>query len=358
MVTTRTYHENSSSESLFEREETVSELMKLGNPLALLNEIVDFNVFRPTLEEALVNRNRKNNAGRKPLDPVFVFKVLVLQRLYGLSDEQTEYQIVDRLSFRSFLGIRTFSDVPDARTLWKYRDILATKRTFDTLFDDFNKVLESKGLIVNEGKIIDASFVEVPRQRNTREENQKIKDGEGDELWDDNPHKKSHKDVDARWTKKRNENHYGYKNHAKVCRKTKLIRSYDTTDASVHDSKVSDSLIDDRDAKGEDVWLDAGYVGKDDDLKKKEVNPIICERGYRNHPLSEEQKESNREKSRIRVRVEHAFGFIEGSMGGMIFRGVGMVRAKANVALTNLTYNIARFAQIFRYHPQWMTVSE
>lgn len=216
MGTTRTYHAISSSESLFEHEETISELMKLGNPLALLNEIVDFEVFRPTLEAALVNKDRKNNAGRKPLDPVFVFKVLVLQRLYGLSDEQTEYQIVDRLSFRSFLGIHTFSDTPDARTLWKYRDILATRKTFDILFEDFNKVLESKGLIVNEGKIIDASFVEVPKQRNTREENQKIKDGEGDGLW-----KTTHiRKAIRMWM------HGGQKNAMKPTTATKITRRF------------------------------------------------------------------------------------------------------------------------------------
>lgn len=353
----RKFHRNIEAETLFESEMTLSELMKLGNPLEYLDRVVDFEVFRPTLEESLVNNSRKNNAGRRPLDPVFVFKALVLQRLYGLSDEQAEYQIVDRLSFRIFLGIHTVDDVPDARTLWKYRDAMAKNGTFDTLFEDFNKVLASKGLIVNEGKIIDASFVEAPRQRNTREENQKIKDGEGEGLWSDNPHKKCHKDTDARWTKKRGETHYGYKNHAKVCRKTKLTRGYDTTDASVHDSKVSDSLIDDKDSKGEDVWLDAGYVGKDGDLKDKGVNPIICERGCRNHPLTDEQKASNREKSKTRSRVEHVFGFIEGSMGGMIFRAVGIVRAKACVALTNLAYNMARFVQIHRYHPQWITAS-
>lgn len=351
------FHKNIASESLFENEMTVSELMKLGNPLERLDKIIDFEVFRVTLEEALVNNKRKNNAGRRPLDPVFVFKVLVLQRLYGLSDEQTEYQIVDRLSFRRFLGIHTVDDVPDARTLWKYRDIMAKKGTFDALFEDFNKVLADKGLIVNEGKIIDASFVEAPRQRNTREENRKIKEGEGDSLWSDNPHKKCHKDTDACWTKKRDETHYGYKNHAKVCGKTKLICGYDTTDASVHDSNVSDSLIDDSDTKGEDVWLDAGYVGRDGALREKGVNPIICEKGFRNRPLTDEQKASNREKSRVRSRVEHVFGFIEGSMGGMVCRAVGIVRAKACVALTNLTYNIARFVQIHRYHPQWITAS-
>ena len=94
---------------------------------------------------------------------------------------------------------------------------------YDELFKQFYAHLQSLGLIVNEGKIIDASFVVSPRQRNTREENKTIKKGEGNSLWNDNPHKKCHKDIDARWTKKGGEAFCDYKNHAKVCRKTKLI---------------------------------------------------------------------------------------------------------------------------------------
>lgn len=139
-----------------------------------------------------------------------------------------------------------------------------------------------------------------------------------------------------------------------MCVKTKLITGYDTTDASVHDSKRSSELVDDNDAAGETFWLDAGYAGTAEGFVEKGANPQICEKGYRNHPLTDEQKAANRAKSKIRSRVEHAFGFIERSMGGLVFRGVGMARAKACVALTNLAYNIARLAQIFRYHPEWI----
>ncbi len=98
--------------------------------------------------------------------------------------------------------------------------------------------------MVNEGKIIDASFVEAPRQRNSRENNQQIKEGKGEGLWTDEPNKKRQKDIDARWTKKNNQHYYGYKNHAKVDAGSKLIERYEITDASVHDSQALDALLD------------------------------------------------------------------------------------------------------------------
>lgn len=354
MKKTTSYRKNQGSLNLFEQETTMQSLSEIGNPLEFIGSIVDFEIFRPTLESHLMNEERKSNAGRRPIDPVLMFKIMFLQRLYGLSDEQTEYQIKDRTSFREFLDILTVTDVPDARTIWKYKEALSQNGGYDALFKDFYGHLSTLGLIVHEGKMIDASFVVAPRQRNTREENAKIKEGNGGELWNDQPNKKSHKDVDARWTKKRNETFFGYKNHAKVCVKTKLITGYDTTDASVHDSKRASELVDDNDVTGETFWLDAGYVGTEDGFVEKQIQPLICEKGYRNHPLTDVQKASNRDKSKTRSRVEHVFGFIERSMGGLVFRSVGIIRARACVALTNLTYNIARLAQIFRYHADWI----
>lgn len=254
---------------LFENEQTLESLSKQGNPLEYISKIVDFEIFRPVLEAGLQTQERKSNAGRRPIDPILMFKVMFLQRLYGLSDEQAEYQIKDRTSFRNFIGIFTVDGVPDARTIWKYREELTRNGSYDELFRCFYGHLQSLGLIVNEGKIIDASFVVSPRQRNTREENEVIKKGDGDSLWNDNPHKKCHKDIDSRWTKKRGETFYGYKDHAKVCCKTKLIMGYDTTPASVHDSQRGSELIDNNDVKGEGFWLDAGCVGTESKLRRR-----------------------------------------------------------------------------------------
>jgi IS5 family transposase len=131
-----------------------------------------------------------------------MFKILVIKMLYDLSDDQAEYQITDRQSFRDFLGLPGGGRVPDAKTVWLFGERLSAKGGARRLFERFNAFLERSGVIVKTGVIVDASFVEAPRQRNSREENERIKSGAGAELWPGLPHKKSQKDVDARWTKK------------------------------------------------------------------------------------------------------------------------------------------------------------
>lgn len=316
--------------SLFEEEFTVEALSQMGNSLERLSSLVDFEMFRAVLEDVLLAKECKTPAGRKPIDVVLMFKVIFLQRYYGLGEHQIQYQIIDRTSFRQFLGIHTVAEIPDEKTVWACRDKLGKAGTFDLLFDEFRAYLDSLGLSFNEGKIIDATFVETPRQRNTRDENKQIKEGNDSRLWQSEDgdserekkrktHKRSHKDIDARWTKKRGENHYGYKDHVKADKKTKLIEKCHTTDTSVHDSNVDAPLIDEKD-KGQDLWLDAGYVGKEDVVEKSGMIHIICEKGYKNHPLTDGQKKSNREKSRTRCLIEHIFGFVEGAMNDSLVR--------------------------------------
>ena len=358
----KTIYRKPMGESLFEEEFTVEALSLMGNPLERLSKLVDFEMFRPLLEDALLTKECKSPAGRKPIDVVLMFKVIFLQRYYGLGDHQIQYQIIDRTSFRQFLGIHNVAEVPDEKTVWACRDKLCQAGTFDLLFGHFREYLDSLGLSFNEGKIIDATFVEAPRQRNTRDENKQIKAGNGKDLWQPEEgdsekekkrkaHKRSHKDIDARWTKKRGESHYGYKNHVKADKKTKLIEKYHTTPASVHDSNVIEPLIDKEKDRGQDLWLDAGYEGKEDVVTKCGMNPIICEKGHKNHPLTDEQKSRNRERSHSRCLIEHIFGFVEGAMNGSLVRSIGIIRAKANTALTCLVYNIFRYEQLCRCQP-------
>ena len=334
---------------LFDEEFTKYRLSVIGNPLESVSKVLDFEMFRESLERKLLNTNKKNNAGAKPYDVVMLFKILILQRYYGLGDSQVEYQILDRTSFKTFLGLETGDKVPDEKTVWSYRERLTKTGLVEELFAQFTSFLEEKDLILNEGQMVDASFTVAPRQRNTREENKKIKNGEGNDLWKDKPNKKKHKDIDARWAKKNGETFYGYKNHAKVDAKSKFINTYTVTDASVHDSQVLDDLLTEKD-KEQDLYADSAYTGEDQDktIAKYEMKNKVHEKGYRNKPLSEEQKASNTKKSKIRARVEHVFGFMEQSMNGLVLKSVGILRATGIIGLINLTYNLFRYEQVRR----------
>ena len=218
-----------------------------------------------------------------------------------------------------------------------------------TLFEQFHSYLDDLGLFVNEGKIIDASFVEVPRQRNKKEENEKIKSGEGCDLWNDNPAKKRQKDIDARWTEKRGEKYYGYKDHAKIDTKSKLIDNYEVTSAEVHDSQPTEKLLREED-RGQELHADSAYIGEPIEkiLKEKGIIPQIIERAFKGKPLTDEQKENNRIKSKTRCRVEHAFGFVTNSMNDFYIQSIGFQRAKGIIGLINLVYNMCRYEQIIR----------
>ena len=334
---------------LFDEQEIIQKLSDIGNPLELITKEVDFEMFRSTLESKLLNIDKKSNAGAKPYDVVMMFKILILQRYYGLGDTQIEYQILDRLSFKKFLGLESGDKVPDEKTVWAFRENITNSGLVTEIFEQFTQFLESKGFIMNEGKMVDASFTVAPRQRNTREENKIIKEGRGDELWNEEPNKKRHKDIDARWTKKNNETFYGYKNHAKVDTKSKFIDKYKVTDASVHDSQPLDDLLTEKDEE-QDFHADSAYTGEEQEkvISKYKMKNNVNEKGYRNKPLTDKQKESNREKSKTRARVEHVFGFMEQSMNGLFLRSVGIVRATGIIGLINLTYNLFRYEQVVR----------
>jgi len=331
----------------FDQDIRLSKLSQLGDPLEKLNNGIDFEIFRNILEQNLTLL-AKGKGGRPPYDYVLLFKILILQRFYNLSDDQTEYQINDRMSFMRFLDLTIADDIPDSKTVWHFRERLIDLELTEPLFALFLKELEQLGLVVNEGKIVDASFIEVPRQRNNREENTQIKSGEVPESFTKNQHKFSQKDTDARWVKKNEISYYGYKNHIKIDTKSKIITKYTVTDASVHDSKETENLLDISKDKGQDLHADSAYTGAEQEklIASNEMNNKVCEKGHRNHPLTEQQRASNTEKSRIRSRVEHIFGFMENSMNGMYVYNIGIKRIKSVVDLMNLTYNMFRKIQL------------
>jgi len=344
---------------LFDVDERLKKLTVLGDPLVELNAMIDWEAFRGDIEKARENARetaRKSAAGAKPIDAVLMFKILVLQQLNNLSDDRIEYQIRDRLSFMRFLGLALEDRVPDAKTVWLFRETLKQQGAGEGLFKRFDEQLAAKGLVAKGGQMIDATFVEVPKSRNSREDNARIKAGELPEGWDkEDPatvHMRCQKDTDARWTKKNQETHFGYKNHINADAKNKLIRAYAVTPASVHDSQVFDELLDhssDEDGKKRAAYADSAYRSKEQEerLQANAIESQVCEKGTRGKPLTEEQKATNRVKSKIRVRVEHVFG-AQAQMGEHLVRTIGMARARVKIAIMNLAYNMRRFVLLCR----------
>jgi len=332
--------------SFFDQDIRLSKLTQLGDPLEKLNKHIDFEIFSDILDEKLT-KLAKGKGGRPPYDYLLMFKILILQRYYNLSDHQIEYQINDRMSFMRFLNLTIADDIPDSKTVWNFREQLIDLELVEVLFAKFIEELEKLNMILHEGKIVDASFIEVPKQRNKKEENDQIKAGEIPASFKEKPRKLSQKDTDARWTQKNRVNFFGYKNHIKIDTKSKFIITYSVTDASVHDSQALKDLLDTKD-KNQNLYADSAYTGQDQEttIKDKEMKNQVCEKGYRNNPLTEEQKKSNKEKSKTRSRVEHIFGFMENSMNSMNLAVINKKRISAQVGLTNLTYNMFRKVQL------------
>ena len=320
-----------------------------NDPLVKIDAVVPWENFRPRLEAAWRKppEARKSSAGRKPLDAVMMFKAIVLCSLYNLSDDQVEYQIRDRLSFMRFLGLGLEGKVPDAKTVWLYRDQLSEVGVIDALFADFDDYLKDHGYLAMGGQIIDASIVSVPTQHNSRDENTTIKAGETPEDWACKPAKRCQKDVDARWTKKHGKSHYGYKNHINVDRRHKLVRRYHVTDASVHDSQVIEAILDANNTAS-DVWADSAYRSAEIELMLagKGLTSRIHRKGRRNKSLTKREEQGNNTRSKVRVRVEHIFGAQRNDMGGTLVRSIGLVRAKVRIGLKNLSYNMRRLVQL------------
>lgn len=323
---------------LFDEQFLLRKLDQMGDPLARLDRIVNWQAFLPTIEKAL-GREDAVSAGRKPYPTLFMFKILIFQSLYNLSDENTERELLKNLLARRFVGLSGRQFGPDFTTIWRFKEALTRAGVIEALHEAFHKQLDEMGFQASKGQIVDASIVEAPRQRNSREENEAIKRGEAPD-WPEV--KRRQKDVDARWTKKNEQSHYGYKNHIAVDVKHKFIRQYKVTAANVHDSQVFLELLAPNTSR--EVYADSAYHSEESQerLKGLGYRPHIQRKGQKNHPLSDWEKQGNRVRSRLRSRVEHVFGAQLQRAGTLLVRCIGLARASVKIGLRNLAYNMDR----------------
>src|SRR4051812_24723392 len=185
----------------FDVDDRLKRLSDLGDQLEAFEAAVEFEAFRPELNAALTYSDG-TQGGRPPFDPVMMFKILVIQAQNNLSDERAEFLINDRLSFMRFLDLSLGNRVPDATTIWLFRERLVKAGAIKRLFDRFDEAVRDAGYIPMSGQIVDASLVAAPKQRNTEDEKADIRAGRIPEAWRAKPAKLRQKDRDARWTVK------------------------------------------------------------------------------------------------------------------------------------------------------------
>jgi len=227
-----------------------------------------------------------------------------------------------------------------------FRDKLTKLNLIENLFTTLDKQLDKDGIIVHKGKIIDAAIVEVPKQRNSREEIDQLKEGTIPENWNENTTRQ--KDTDAQWTRKHFQNYFGYKNHIKVDSKTKLITAFQVTPANIADNHMADSLLNKKEDGGQRLHGDSAYSSKEleECYKRKNIISRVNRQAYRYKSLTEAERRANKKNSRIRTRIEHVFGFMTNSMNGMFLKYRSLIRNKIGIGLMNLTYNLFRLVQL------------
>lgn len=314
-------------------------------------------MFRAELERA-VPRSDGTKGGRPAFDHVLMFKVLLLQALHGLSDERSEYLIKDRLSFMRFLGLGLADPVPDANTIWTFREALKRVGAVEVLFQRFDAALKAAGYLAMGGQILDATIVAAPKQRNTEAERASIKAGLIPEGWSEKPAKLRQKDRDARWTVKFSKAKprqdgapqvdlavptFGYKNHISIDRRHGLIRRWMATDAAAHDGVRLAEVIDDENTAS-DVWADTAYRSAKNEalLAERGLVSRIHRKKPKGRPMSERTRRANARRSAVRSAVEHVFARQKGPMA-LVVRTIGIARARVKIGLANLAYNMRRY---------------
>ncbi len=328
--------------SFFEVEEAYERLAEKDR-LLWINTIVNWDGLKELMKEIKFESQTSGGRGRRPLCGLMMAKTLLLQSLYNLSDEACEFQINDRLSFKRFLGLSVNAKSPDAKTLWIWRERIIHSGLDKKIFAWFEEELKAHGFEAKEGQIVDATFVETPKPtgKHKKQLKQEIPL---------TPHQAAQIDPDADFTKKGGQSYHGYKNHIRIDTKHKLIRAWEVTPASVHDSRIFETLLEEVDLNTPDedknTYADSAYRSEkaEEMLKEKGLTSHVHERAYRGKPLTSTQKEKNTQRSKYRARVEHVFGSMTTAMGGLVIHTLNKGRARVKMSFKNLGYNILRFS--------------
>ena len=310
--------------SLFADQEREAKLNKLGDALRVMEQHVDFAALADEVDRAAPRPSRERG-GRPPFPTEMMVRILLIQQMFNLSDEQMEFQLLDRLSFQRFVGLRASSQIPDRTTVWTFKERLIKAGASESIFDAVNQQLSRHGYIARGGQMIDASIVQAPRQSMSKEEKELVGEGAMPIKW--SPAKRRQKDMDARWTKKHGKSYYGYKVSANADNRYKLVRKIIVSTASEHDTLHFEGVLDPTNTN-RDILADKGYVygEREARLNQQGWRMRIQRKGSKDKPISETQKRRNTRIAKTRARVEHVFAGLA-QLGGKSLRSIGLARA-------------------------------
>lgn len=292
-----------------------------------INRLID---WHPLMELVRPCFPVSKQGGRRQKDLTVKTKMLLLQHLYNLSDPELEDQLNDRLSFQRFCGISLSEEVIDFTTFWRFKERLTVEGMAVQIFGLVNGQLDSKGLFLKQGTIIDATIVESTGRPLSNKKREELSEKPSSQI-----------DTDANSTKKRGKYYYGYKGHIGVDIGTKLIRKQCFTPASPHDSTVKEQLW-----SGDERYVsgDSAYSNQEDKraCRKLGVYYGILDKATRRRKISGRQKKRNQKKSRVRSAVEHPFAYIKEKMGYVRCRAKKLGRNALAFAMNCVVYNLMR----------------
>lgn len=327
---------------LFAYEAHERKVEALGDPLQRIDSHIDFEALAARIDQ-IAPRPDSGLGGRPPYPTETMVRILVLKRLYNLSDEQMEFQLLDRLSYQKFCGLREVSNIPDRTTIWTFENRIGSAGA-QALFEGVTAQLLRQGFIARGGQLIDATLVPAPKQHINKED-KKITDQQAMPT-DWNAAKRRQKDIDASWSKKHGTSHFGYKLSVNVDNKYKFIRALKTDTASVHDSQHFKGVVN-KNNTNRDVFADRGYPSAESSawLEEQGLRNRIQAKGNKHKALSSRAKARNKTIAKTRARVEHVFASIQ-QMGGKFIRTIGRARADFGMTMMARCYNIKRLVSL------------
>ena len=312
---------------------------EVGDPLQVIAQHIDFTALA-CLVDGLIERSDGRKGGRPAYPTEVMVRVMVLKRLYNLSDEQMEYQLLDHQSYQRFCLLQDAMNVPDRNTIWRFGERLGVDGA-QILLQGVDEQLHRHGYIARGGQAIDATLVPAPRQRIKSDERDQLQQGQ---LPDWGDAKRRQKNIDATHTKKHGKSYFGYKLSVSVDHKHGFIRGVATGTASEHDGHHFDEVLDLKNT-GRVVNADKAYPSaqRQEMLAALGFKDGMQRRAQAGYPLSECQKRRNKHIAKKRAKVEHVFAGIR-HMGGKFVRVIGQARASAVMTMMAACYNLKRLA--------------